>query len=668
MNNTRIYRGRSVLCLVLVLLIFTAYGVRLYNWQIVHGEEYQNTANGTLSESTVCDGVRGEILTADGKPLAVNSINYRLTLRYSRSAEADLNSTIAELVKICSARNEQRTDSMPIVYTSYGYSFDGEKENQSFDEAEKILNRRYKTAEGYISALARHYDCNISDKKLLRDVLSVRLNMDISGFSEGRDYLFAENISEKTAVMIAESPCRLDGVQVTASVSREYKNSTLAPHIVGAVGRISAEEYAEKSKLGYGYNDLIGKFGIEQALEADLRGKSEGAVRKNNNGSVVIAPEAHESYGSTAVLTLDSGLQDTANRALEYNVKLSHRNGAADCVAGAAVMLDISDFSVLAAATYPSYDLAKYNSYDYYEKLLADSNSPLYSRVFDGAFAPGSVFKPCVALAGLEEKKITPESYITCTQVYDYYPTDTVRCMGYHGAVNMNTALAVSCNYYFAELGRRIGREALYGYAEKLGLGLRTGVELPENMGCPAGRDSTHWMEGNTVQAAIGQSDNAFTPIQLAAYTATIANNGVRLRTHLVRKIMTYDRSRTVSKAEPEVLSVLKAEDKSFKTVQKGMRSVCSEIGGTAYSVFGDYPVKVAGKTGTAENSGTDHTVFICYAPYEKPQVAVAVVIEHGAYGTYSTAVAKALLDRYFFNKEYDPNREAVDEAGFIRH
>ena len=324
-------------------------------------------------------------------------------------------------------------------------------------------------------------------------------------------------------------------------------------------------------------------------------------------------------------------------------------------------MLDVKDFSVLAAASFPTYDISKYSDYDYYSSLSNDETTPLYSRTFDGAFAPGSVFKPCVALAGLEEGKITKDSVITCTQDYDYYPTDIVKCMGYHGDTSLNKALAVSCNYYFAEVGRRLGINTIYSYAEKFGLGLPTGVEINESTGILAGRDSKSWTAGNTVQAAIGQSDNAFTPAQLATYVATIANNGTRLQTHLMKKITSYDRKKTIkenNESNVEVKSTLKVNEENLKAVQKGMWSVCNESDGTAYDVFSNYGVTVAGKTGTAENSGTDHTVFMCYAPYEKPEVAIAVVVEHGSMKKYSTDVAKALLDKYFYNKDYTPSEE----------
>ena len=313
-------------------------------------------------------------------------------------------------------------------------------------------------------------------------------------------------------------------------------------------------------------------------------------------------------------------------------------------------MLDVNDFSVLAAASYPTYDLNKYSEYDdYYTTLSNDKKSPLYNRAFSGTFEWGSVFKPIVAMAALEEKIITPETKIYCTQKYDYYPSNVVECMHKHEEMDLRSAIAQSCNYYFAEVGRLLGIDTMYLYAEKFGLGEYTGLEIEESKGTLAGRDSTEWQPGNTVQAAIGQSDNAFTPVQLATYAATIANNGVRLKTHIVSKITDYERKEVVADySGAEVEDECGVSQKNLKTVQEDMLGVTQSEEGTGYSVFGGYKVKVAAKTGTAENSGSDHTTFMCYAPYDKPQVAIAVVLEHGVRGKYSMQVAKDLLDAYF--------------------
>ena len=296
--------------------------------------------------------------------------------------------------------------------------------------------------------------------------------------------------------------------------------------------------------------------------------------------------------------------------------------------------------------------LAKYSKYDnYYISLAEDEYSPMFNRAFIGSFAPGSVYKPAVAAAALEEGIINMSTKINCTQYYKFYPSNPVACMGFHESIGMNTAMTKSCNYFFAETGRLLGIDTMYLYAEKFGLGERTGLEVAEDKGILAGRDSDTWVDGNTVQAAIGQSDNAFTPVQLATYTATIANDGTRLKTHLVKEIRNYQRTKTTYKynsKKPEIMETVGISQTNMERVQSAMRNVVADKDGTAYSVFGNYPIKVAGKTGTAENSGSDHAVFICYAPFDKPKVAVAVVLEHGAYNKYSMTVAKDLLDGYF--------------------
>lgn len=660
--DTERYRRRGILVLIIALVFFAVFVVRLFLWQVVEGDKYKDIALNSTTFSLSSNSTRGEILTSDGKPLATNKTIYNITFKKNYVKEESLNGTIQKVLKIMKIRNEKWVDMLPIKYSNGGYSFtndDTTQDSLTFLQGESMLDTGvYTMPQQYMEDLIKRYECeNIKDKNEQRDVISVRFNMEMQNFSSVNDYTFAEDVSNDMMQIISENNQKFDGVEITTTVERQYLNGTLAPHIVGTVGQINAEEYEDKKDKGYGYNDLIGKFGIERVFESQLRGEAGKAyIERNNNGSVVRTVEAQDAKpGNSVWLTLDSELQKIADDSLKYNVDTCHSEEAKDCVAGAAVMLDVKDFSVLAAATYPSYDLSKYNNYKYYSKLANDETSPLYSRAFSGAFAPGSVFKPCVALAGLEEGKITENSIIVCTQNYDYYPTDIVRCMGYHNGISLNTALAVSCNYYFAEVGRKLGINTIYSYAEKFGLGLPTGVEIDESTGILAGRDSTHWTPGNTVQAAIGQSDNAFTPAQLATYVATIANDGTRLKTHLVDKITTYDREKTVEKTESEVESTLKVDKKNLKAVQQGMWSVCNEEDGTAYGIFGNYGVEVAAKTGTAENSGTDHTVFMCYAPYDKPEVAVAVVIEHGALKKYSCDVAKALLDKYFFDKDYEP-------------
>jgi penicillin-binding protein 2 len=436
---------------------------------------------------------------------------------------------------------------------------------------------------------------------------------------------------------------------------------------LGALGSINQEEYEEKKAQGknYGFNDKIGKFGLEYSYEDRLKGEAgETIVQKNAQGSITDVVQTIDAQpGDTLYLTIDSELQKTANKALDKQIKAARANGkiqaaaygeghGEDCETGAVVMLRVKDFSVLAAASYPTYDLNKYSEYgDYYVKLATDKTSPMFNRAFVGSFAPGSVFKPCVACAALEEKLLTPDTLINCTKYYNYFSANPVACMGYHKKISLDTAVAKSCNYYFAEAGRLLGIDTMYLYAEKFGLGEKTGLEVNESKGILAGRDSKTWLEGNTVQAAIGQSDNAFTPVQLATYTATIANDGVRLKTHLIKEIRNYQRDKILYKyntQHPEIMDTVGVSQENLRSVQQAMRAVVNTEGGTASAYFKDYPVKVAAKTGTAENSGSDHTVFICYAPFDDPEVALAVVLEHGASGKYSMTVAKEMLDAYF--------------------
>ena len=441
----------------------------------------------------------------------------------------------------------------------------------------------------------------------------------------------------------------IPGVECTGTFLRYCKEGTLAPHLFGTVGAISQEEYNEHKSEGYSYNDRIGKSGIEYALESYLRGTNgEKRITKTADGAVIEETETiHAVPGNTVYLTIDSSLQEATDKALEKYVKEAGKTYS-DCIAGAAVMLDVKNFSVLACSSYPSFDLQKYNTDDdYYEKLVSDDKLPLFDRALTGNFIVGSTFKPCVAAAALEEGIVTDSSTIFCSQNYDYYKTDIIKCLGYHEAVNVKGALAQSCNYFFADVGRRLGIDTMDIYAEKFGLGIHTGIELYESTGILAGRDSNVWYEGNTCQAAIGQSDNAFTPIQLGAYAATLANDGVRLKTHFVDHITDFKGETVIlDNSQPEVLNTVGVSTENMKIVQQGMREVVTS--GTEKDIFGKYSVPVAAKTGTAENIGSDNVTFIAYAPYEKPEVAVAVVVEHGGNGQYSMGIAKAMFDSYF--------------------
>lgn len=672
---------RALLCLILVVVIFALFAVRLFDWQIVHGEEYKKLSVASTSYTVTSQATRGEIYDVNGKQLAVNETSYQIVINRIYLSDNRINDVIVSLIAIMRECGAEYIDELPISVSGEQYVLDeGSAGDVEYIESEAMLNREGLSAQEIIDGLAERYDINnINDPFLRRSVVSVRYNMEKRGFSYQQVYVFANEVDSDVVAVVSERTQTEPAVEIRTTNERVIKNGTIIPHILGVVGALSEEEYEELKDDGYELNDTVGKFGIEAGLEDYLRGEAgEKTITKDADGNIVSEKETVKAKpGDTVYLTIDSNIQAVTNYSLAANVKGARLAGeqavreakatnakqqsllGEDCIAGAAVMLDLRDFSVIAAASAPNYDLSKYYDPDYSEYLFTDDTVPMFNRAFNGAFAPGSSFKPCTALAALQEGIITEDTIINCTGTYDYYKDGIVNCLHKHGEIDMTDAMAHSCNYYFAEVGRRIGITTMYLYAEKLGLGVKTGLEVNEDAGFLAGRDSTTWYEGNTVQAAIGQSDNTFTPVQLATYVATIANNGVRYKTHLVRKIVNYEQDETVlynDPEKPEVVADAGASKSNINKVKRSMREVL--ISGTAMDTAGKYPMEYAGKTGTAENAGSDHVTFVCFAPYEKPEIAIAVVLEHGAKSRYAQYVAMDMMDAYFNGKTLDQLRQ----------
>ncbi len=656
-------------CIILVCAFFALFTFRLADWQLIHGEEYKELAARSTNYTVETEATRGEILDRNGVGLVVNTTHYKVVLDKLYLDEDTQDATILILIYLLGKTGDKWEDTLPVeLGKSGGFSYKKDSADKTDELLSEILDAEDSTtAEKCIEALAERYDIsgNYTDEQL-RNLVSVHYNMELNGFSNSTTYDFAKDISADAVSAVSENTQGISGVDVQTYLTRGAEDADLAPHLLGALGSITEDEYNELSAEddSYTLNDSIGKFGIELACENYLKGTGgTKIIKRNSDGVIVDTIETIDAEpGDTVYLTIDSNLQQTAVKSLAENIKAAKAQGVSDkayygksgygedCETGAVVMLDVSDFSVLAAASYPTYDLNKYSEYgDYYVTLAEDENSPMYNRAFVGSFACGSVYKPCIAAAALEEGILTDKSTIYCSKYYDYYPSNVVECMHYHGTLDVTGAITQSCNYFFAETGRLLGIDTIYLYSERFGLGEYTGVEVEESKGTLAGRDSTSWMPGNTVQAAIGQSDNSFTPLQLAVYAATIANDGTRLKAHVIDKITNYRRTEIIEDySTPQTLSTGGVSQENLEIVQNAMLNVTQSTDGTAYSVFGDYKVNVAAKTGTAENSGSDHTTFICYAPFDEPEVAIAVVLEHGTKGKYSMQVAKDLLDAYF--------------------
>ena len=706
MKKERPAVSRQLLCGLFLVLIFGVFAFRLAQWQLIEGADFLKESEETSSSFVVKTAARGEILDKDGNPLATNRTTYNLLFNSLEFKRATMNETIHALIALTEACNAKWVDRLPIQIDASGnYQFkeDSETEIDYMKSASMLRMNEYATAEDCVNAMCSGDFYNItgySDEDALK-IASVRYNMQRSQFSASYPYTFAEDLPIDAVTVISEYISGISGVSIEVSTTREDRVGTLAPHLVGMTGLLSAEEYdtlkeegktySSENIAGYAYNDKIGKSGIEAALEEELRGTNGKIVLETDaEGNLLdsseksIAPNA----GNTVYLTLDSNLQAVANASLAKNVKAAQSAGkeaqeaaiaagsdetvgfGEDCTSGAAVVLRVKDFAVLASSTYPTYDLDKsLSDAAYYEKVLNDKRNPLFNRAMMGTYTPGSIFKPAVALAALQESAITSGKEIYCSGRYhnEDFADYTPGCLGVHGDTTVFTAIEKSCNIFFYETGYRLGIRSLTPYCSLLGLGEKTGIELPESTGILANPDeykevhNADWTDGITVQAAIGQSDNSFTPLQLATYAATIANNGVRLRTHLVDKVTDYTRETVLSQTEPEVMAELGVDQAYLDDVKYAMSLVTTD-GGTG-ARFSDYGVKIAAKTGTAttvEGVHSDNVTFIAFAPYEDPEIAVAVVLEYGARGTYSMNIAEDIFDAYFYGKTVDQNGDLV--------
>lgn len=637
-------------CAVLVSGVFIS---RLVDWQIINTAHYKVRANSSNIYFVKTDPVRGEILDRDGVGLAVNDMGYKIVLDRLLIEKGTENDLILKVVRLLEALDNEWIDILPIGIDKNGFYFTQEHESQ-ISSLKKTLNlSENASAEECIRKMCERYKIGEYSDADRRVICSVKYNMEKSGgyYLKSMPYVLCDSVSKDAVIIISERFKDLKGVRIQTSLIRKYINGEVAPHIVGYTGFMSGEEY-EKRKDSYPMDALIGKTGIESVFEDELRGYGgKRMMQMSREGGVIDVSEKEPAKsGNTVFLTLSSKIQEVANKSLKENVEKAH-TVASDCVSGAAVVLNVKDFSVLAAATYPGYDLTRFmEDKSYYSELANDKAVPLLNRAFLGAYAPGSIYKPLVACAALDSGKITPSETITCSGSYNHYIGYRLRCMGVHGAANLKLALSKSCNVYFAELGRRLGANLLKEYANKFGIGVKTGIEVGESVGIVAGPEHSkavgaHWYESGSSQAAIGQSDNMITPVQLATYVATIANNGIRYKTHLVDKITDYSRNKLIKEISPEIVENLNISEENLKAVQSSMREVA--ISGTARD-FASYPIPIAAKTGTAQNSGSDHTTFICYAPFDDPQIAISVVIAHGKTGMASKNVARDIMNAYF--------------------
>lgn len=660
--------------MVFVVLILTAAAycmVELMKIQIVNGEEYARLAQETTMGTQVVNSPRGEIIDSKGNPIVSNKVGFNVVVEkaFFPSDSDQMNKIIITVAEMLEEDGDDWIDTLPISMDEPYEFFEAEEKDIS-KLRENINIQVYATAEECIHAMAEKY--KISDKytdKEIRIIAGIRYEMSIRDFSVSNRYTFAEDIPMDTVVKLKEQSFGLEGIDVVEEAIRIYNEGDIIPHLIGTVGPINAEEYDILKSKGYALNDTLGKSGIEKAMEDELRGEDGERTISFLNGTVVSDTITTEAVpGNTVKLTVDIDYQRNIQKILENHIywlqnQTSTSAKGMTANAGAIVVTDVKSGAILAAATNPTYNLNDYMN-NYYD-VLNGENAPLTNRATSGLYRPGSTFKTVTATAALNEGYIDPNTTVTCNGIYTYWEDYQPKCTGYHGSINVVTALEKSCNIFFYEVGRRMGINNIANYSNMYGLGTDLGLETGGATGWIATPESfeqrrLEWQAGNVVQASIGQSETYITPLQLAVQGQTIANRGVRYRPHIVDSVYTYNMEELISHKEPEVVYTI--EDKTgytYDTVIQGMIQAGnfaayyypSEMDYYTDYVLSDLPGGVAIKTGTPQMTSAEDTgsSFVGFYPADNPEIAFSGFIEHGE---YSKLMIKQIINAYY-NKDY---------------
>ncbi len=670
-------RFRIGLLLILTILCLSAFAGAVYKMQASASGEDAAGSQSTYTYFTTVSAARGNLLDRNGVVLVTNRASYNLTItNYTLFNSEDPNGSLLELLEKCIELGVSYVDHLPVSYERpYTYTTD------SLSSTWQGYFRSYLREQGWDSdmsaenliRLMRQMYSLPSDwtDEQIRLVAGLRYELSLRYYDWSTLGVYTLTTDIDSGDMAAILELDTPGLSVETTTVREYATD-LCAHVLGTTGQMDAEEWETYSELGYAMNAYVGKSGAELAFEEYLHGSDGTLVTTiSSDGEIVEQHYATEPVaGNNVILTIDIELQAAAEQALEDVILSLRENGVGseqvgtDAQGGAMVVLDVKTGDVLASASYPTYQLSTYSE-DIAELLQADY-SPLYDRVLLAPYDPGSVFKMVTAIAAIDYGGYGRYYEIEDEGVYTYYDTFQPQCLLWnygltHGTINMMEALAVSCNYYFYEVGRVTGIEAIDAVSESLGLGEATGVELAEATGSRGNPETkaeiyadnpnqSGWYGADTLQVSIGQGDNKFTPMQLACYTAALANGGTRYGATYLRRVVSSDYSEILLENEPDVLSVCDMSDEAYACVTEGMRMAVTSSSGTASSYLSDYPVAVAAKTGTAQHGGlgSDNASFVCYAPYDDPEIAIVVYVERGGQGGYLANAARAVMDAYF--------------------
>ncbi|MBP3674001.1 MAG: hypothetical protein J6J18_09265 [Oscillospiraceae bacterium] len=685
----RISRVRAVALLVIFALIVCFYSMKLFSLQII--ETDGNTDNTTtFTTLTRVKAARGDILDRNGNILVGNRASYDLVFNhYVITSSDNTNESLYKLVKKCQEMGVSYNDHFPITasrpfeYTLDQYSTAWRGYFQSYLSDRSIDSDI--TAPLLMENLRDRYDIpeTWTDEEA-RAVIGLRYEFDLRGVVPNlSNYVFIEDVSDENLSAIKE--LNIPGLMVESSTVREY-HTKYAAHILGTMGAMDADDWAEYKEKGYAMDAVIGQSGFEAAFEDYLHGTDGTRVDVvDKNGTIISQYYANEydddgnvvgtknpKAGNNVETTLDLNIQIAAEDALSdvilwlQNPETNTEEAGRDVEGAAVVVMKVKTGEILACASYPTYNPITYN--EDYDLILEQDYDPLFNRAFHAAYPPGSSYKPCTLIAAMTTGKYTAGEIITDEGVFRTYEDQgfAPKCLVYtnyritHGPIDAQTALEVSCNYFFYELGDRISSDALDSTAKALGLGEPTGIELDETLGYRSNAETkkllygdglnSGYYTGNRILAAIGQDENRFTPMQLAVYTSTLANQGTRMKATFLSRVVSADYTSLVYDNQPQIVSQLEISDEIYKTYVEGMKAVISGSLGTARETMRGMDVAVAAKTGTAQTGmlGSDNGAFICFAPADDPEIAIVVYGEKAAHGSTLGQVAKAIIEVYF--------------------
>ena len=703
----RISRIRAIAMLLIVAMILVLFSARLFSMQIIETKgDTDNTQ--TYTTLTRVKAARGDILDRNGNILVGNRASYDLMFNHYVIKSADnRNEHLYKLIKKCQELGIEYNDHFPVSKT-YPFVYTLDSYNTSWNSyfQKYMVDRSLDSdisAPLLMSTLKERYDIPETwSEEDARAVIGLRYEFDLRGVvGTLSNYVFLEDISDEHLSILLEM--NIPGLMVESSTVREYY-TTYAAHILGSVGAIDADEWAYYDDLDYAMDAYVGKSGFEQAFEADLRaidGTRVDVVDKN--GTIIsqyyaniydknknIIGQQVPQAGANVETTIDIELQKIAEDSLAKLMKqlrdpmVNTSGEGLDAEGAAVVVMDVKTGQVLVCASYPTFDLATLN--DNYSTVEQADFAPLFNRALSAAYPPGSTYKMVTLTSAMMNGKYLLDEEIIAEGVFTKYDNFRPTCMIWSNnpgvthkkidgtpGIDATIALEVSCNYFFYELGDRVTITQLDATAKGFGLGEHTGIELPETTGHRSNPETkaeqykgmlTSWYTGDKILTAIGQSENRFTPMQLCVYASTLANKGTRLKATFLSRVVSSDYRTLVRESSPEILSTMEIDEVTYMTYMQGMRQVISGPRGTGRDCFGGakdwigdsnglwpYPeIEVCAKTGTAETfkDRSDNGAYICFAPMNDPQIAIAIYAERGAHGSTFAVVAEEIMKAYF--------------------